>query len=398
MRVLFVTWDSGAVDYLSSLFFPTFEALAARGIAVHTLQGTWGDAQSVAAVGADAYARGLRYQAVRMPAQGRRARTPAMVARMAREIVRYVRNEAIDVIMPRAMVPGVMVQLAAPGLRGRRIVWDADGLPADERVDFAGWSPKGPRYGLMRGVERMMLHRADAIMVRTAHAARILRERAGRKGQSLQIDVVPNGRDANVYAPSSNAREAIRAQEGILPDAPVVISVGSLGPQYYPQEQADIVAALLSQDAQAHAVFLTAQQAQMREALTARGVDLGRVILQRVPAADVPRWLAAADAGLALRKPAFSQQAVCPLKVGEYLLAGLPVIATTGVGDLDTQLDDQSSLRLHSEHSMDAASIAKWIRHIAPLSPSLQTHCRTLGMQHFSLDAAVDGYVQLLRR
>lgn len=397
MKVLFVTWDSGAVDYLTSLFFPTFAALAGQGVEVHTLQGTWGDDAAVARTRNAAEGLGLKYQAVQVDAARRKTQMPQTLVRMAREIVRYARAHDIDVVMPRAMIPGAMVLLAKPWLRQQRIVWDADGLPADERVDFAGWSPRGPAYLAMRGVERAMLQLADGVMVRTQHAARILRQRAGRKAKTLNIHVIPNGRDATVYRPDPAQRARIRAAHQIAADALVLVSVGSLGPQYYPAVQADIAARLLAADPTAHVIFLTAQHQEILDLLRAHNVDLKRVIAQRVPADTVSHYLAAADVGLALRKPAFSQQAVCPLKVGEYLLAGLPVIATTGVGDLDTQLKDVTSYIVDDAEQIDWDALLQWLRESASQRSAHQTNCRNRGIESFSLSASVDKYLQLLK-
>lgn len=396
MKVLFVTWDSGAVDYLASLFFPTFAALKEHGIEVHTLQGTWGDDASVQRVREHAERLGLPYVAVQCPARHRKARMPWTMLRLAGEVARYARAHKMDVVMPRAMIPAAITLLAKPMLQHARIVWDADGLPADERVDFAGWSRRGLPYRAMRGVEAQMLQRADATMVRTERAEKILRQRAGAKGNSLRIEVVPNGRDPNTYAPSAELRARIRARENIASHAPVLISVGSLGPQYFPEVQADIVATLLARDPEAHAVFLTAQSELIQDALRDRGADMSRVIAKRVPADEVTEWLAAADMGVALRQASYSQQAVCPLKVGEYLLSGLPVIATTGVGDLDTQLAGLPCLLLDDPNAADVSSIVEWIQQHVALEDSVRAHCREAGRKNFSLPAAIDGYLRLL--
>lgn len=392
-----MTWDSGAVDYLASLFFPTFAALKEHGIEVHTLQGTWGDNASVQRVREHAERLGLPYVAVQCPARHRKARMPWTVLRLAGEVARYARAHQMDVVMPRAMIPAAITLLAKPMLKHARIVWDADGLPADERVDFAGWSRRGLPYRAMRGVEAQMLRVADATMVRTERAEKILRQRAGAKGNSLRIEVVPNGRDPNAYAPSAELRARIRARENIASHAPVLISVGSLGPQYFPEVQADIVATLLARDPEAHAVFLTAQSELIQDALRDRGADMSRVIAKRVPADEVTEWLAAADMGVALRQASYSQQAVCPLKVGEYLLSGLPVIATTGVGDLDTQLNDVHSMRIDDVAHVNSDTIVDWILATCPVDDATRIQCRDAGLKYFSLPAAVEGYLRLLR-
>lgn len=395
LKVLFVTWDSGAVDYLASLFFPVFHALRAHGVEVHTLQGTWGSAEDVARSRAAAEALGLPFQAIRFPVKNRKVRMAEYVGRLAAELARVAAREDVDVVMPRALIPSAATVLAKPSLRGRRIVWDADGLPADERVDFAGWSKRGLPYRALRQVERAMLRLADQTMVRTANAAEILRARAGKN--TPRIVVVPNGRDAERYAPSDAHRTRVREQEGIAADAPLLISVGSLGPQYYPEVQVALVASLLRQHPKAWAVFLSAQAASLEASLREAGAPLERVVLRRVPAPEVAPWLAAADVGLALRAPAFSQQAVCPLKVGEYLLSGLPVIATRGVGDLDTQLGEIPALLVDDASAMDVDAAARWIMDRAPLDASTRSACRAQGLRHFSLDAALEAYLRLFR-
>ena len=58
---------------------------------------------------------------------------------------------------------------------------------------------------------------------------------------------------------------------------------------------------------------------------------------------DLVRWLAvvggcylaAADFGISFIRPVPSKVSSSPTKIGEFLGAGLPVVCTSGVGDLD---------------------------------------------------------------
>jgi hypothetical protein len=52
----------------------------------------------------------------------------------------------------------------------------------------------------------------------------------------------------------------------------------------------------------------------------------------------IPGTLAHARAGLSFRQPGPSAPGASPTKIGEYLAAGLPVIANAGVGDTDALL------------------------------------------------------------
>jgi hypothetical protein len=62
----------------------------------------------------------------------------------------------------------------------------------------------------------------------------------------------------------------------------------------------------------------------------ARGL---RCVVKRARPDEMPAFLSAADAGLSFRVTAPSQRAASPIKNGEYLACGLPVVTTPGAGD-----------------------------------------------------------------
>jgi len=84
-------------------------------------------------------------------------------------------------------------------------------------------------------------------------------------------------------------------------------------------------------------VWTQSDPRRLRRRLAERGVN-GRVAIGSVPAEALPAKLAGSQAGLSFRKPGLSALAASPTKVGEYLAAGLPVIASPGVGDTDALL------------------------------------------------------------
>ena len=52
----------------------------------------------------------------------------------------------------------------------------------------------------------------------------------------------------------------------------------------------------------------------------------------------------------ALRRSSFSMRAVAPIKLGEYLLCGLPALASPGVGDTDAIAADAGLLLDRLDH------------------------------------------------
>ena len=55
----------------------------------------------------------------------------------------------------------------------------------------------------------------------------------------------------------------------------------------------------------------------------------------KVEPSEIPRYLAISNVGLSIVKATYATQSRSPTKIPEYLAAGLPIIANSGVGDVD---------------------------------------------------------------
>ena len=152
--------------------------------------------------------------------------------------------------------------------------------------------------------------------------------------------VIPNGEDADGFTPGSQVdRERMRRENAVASDGPLLVYGGSLGPQYDPAEMLRLFRAVLTRRPDARLLVLTGNAGVLNGLLPRSGVPEEAVIVKRVPPDQMAPELAAADVGIALRTPTFSQQAVSPIKVSEYLLCGVPVVSLHGIGDLHSEVD-----------------------------------------------------------
>ncbi|MCC6338266.1 MAG: glycosyltransferase [Myxococcales bacterium] len=396
MKALYVTWDGPDQPYLESLFFPLFEAAGRAGVSVHVAQFSWGEARVFEEREAVAARHGITYEYHRVPRRPLQLATAAAIAAGALHVAKAVRARSVEVVVPRSHIPAAMVLAATPLLPPVAIAWDSDGLVPDERADFGSWRRDGVNYRLFRAVERAMLRRAEATLTRTRAAAALFRERVPSLDAS-KLHVVPNGKDVDQFSPGASAdRSTVRRALGLTPEQLIVVYAGSIGPQYHPQAMAEVFRQVQARVPNAHFLVLTGAADAVRGALREAGVDRGFTI-RRVPPGDVPGLLAAADVGLAFREPALSMRGVCPIKVAEYLLCGVPVVANTGVGDLDAQLSadvahlcpdfNAASLRAAADFVVDSARARR---------DELRSACRAAGVREYSLVRSVDGYVSAL--
>ena len=87
-----------------------------------------------------------------------------------------------------------------------------------------------------------------------------------------------------------------------------------------------------------HLFFLVLTQSDpdlIRAELARHEVAAADFAVESVPPERMPEMLAAADFGLSFIKPLPSKVASSPTKNAEYLAAGLPFVATAGVGGTD---------------------------------------------------------------
>lgn len=396
MKILFVTWDGPQANYLESLFLPIFRGLAARGFAFRVLQFTWADGARIARTRESCAAAGIGYEAVPIL---RRPRGLGAVVSVLRGLLAYrrsLRRDGIDVVMPRSTVPGLLV-LWSTAFGRRPIVFDADGLAIDERVEFAGQRPGSWSHRWQRDIEAQLVRESAVVLTRTAQASRILLARAGAGTDPSIFHVVGNGRDADLFAPgTASTRAQARADLGIDGDAPVLVYAGSIGPQYCLDEMAAVFACVLARRPDAVWLLLAQDGPALRAALAAHGIPESALRIQRVEAQAVPGRLACGDAGLSLRRPGFAMQGVAPVKLGEYLLCGLPVLATAGIGESD-RVADHAGQVLQAMSPAELSAAADWVVDVVlPQRDAYRDASRALGVAHFSLDAAVGDYATAL--
>jgi glycosyltransferase involved in cell wall biosynthesis len=389
-RLLFVTWDGPQVTYLEGLFLPILAGLAPH--VPHVLQFTWGAEAGLDERRALCAARGVPYRAVRIWRRGGALGPLASALLGRRHIARAVRDWKIDTLMPRSLMPA-LASLALPagprGGAGLRIVFDADGLPADERVEFAGLPPTGATYRLLRDIEAQAVRRADHVLVRTEAARDILIARAGPPVGPERFTVVPNGRDPAPYARSIEDRARRDAAGGTRPFT--LCYAGSVGPQYLPGLMLEAARRIRVRIPRTRLRILTGDNENLRAALAASGIeDRSWIEIGQLPAEKIPQALAEADLGLAFRNPSFSMRAVAPIKVGEYLLAGLPVLGSPGIGAADALTEAGVHFPCGAaDLDRAVAWVAKTVRSDRA---ELRARCHAAGRRHFSLEASVARY------
>lgn len=396
MNVLFVTWDGPQVSYLEGLFLPIFRGLADCGFSFHVLQFSWGSKGIAARAQSACEVAGIPYRLARVWRKPMAAGSLLTAVRGVRSIVRAKRDWGIDVIMPRSTLSALSTLLALRRLR-IPMVFDADGLALDERVDFGGQSATGLVYRLLRDTEAQAVRRSSVVLTRSVAAGLILQARAGAGTSVDRFRVVGNGRDARQFQPGNSlTRQSVRNSLHIGGTTPLIVYAGSLGEQYCLPKMLALFDQARSLRSDTHFLILTGSPELVEDALSRYPHLAPSITVLTVAPLEVARYLAAADLGLAFRQKSFSMQGVAPIKIGEYLLCGLPVAATTGIGDSEV-LPREVSCLLDDLDTKSIERTARWfVETVMPQRDLFRRQCRKAGLESFSLDSSVESYRRAL--
>ena len=245
----------------------------------------------------------------------------------------------------------------------------------------------------MKSAETKMLKSADAVITRSQKAIDIHISNIGESYRS-KFSVVFNGRDKNVFAYQPNLREEVRQELG-LKDELLFVYAGSLGPQYCLNEMLEMFKAY-AEKLLAKFLILTGNTAFAEQNIPTELRE--HVILKSVPSEKVSFYLNGGDVAFGLRKPTFSMQGVAPIKLGEYLLCGLPVIASKGIGDTEKILENFEECYLY-DHSIGLLPQIDQIKNFVEKAIFADRNkIAQKAQDYFSLEAAAESYIKAIKK
>lgn len=390
-NILFITWDGAQTTYMEGLFLPIFnEIQKENSYQFHIIQFTWASKERIAITERKARSLNIKYSSKRIY-----KKPNALIGSFftviegVSFIKKYLQNNKIDIIMPRSTMPSIMVN-RLKNIDGK-IIFDADGLPIEERIDFSGLKKSSLIYNIYKREERLMLRKADVVITRSKKAIDFHLDSIGN-GFKDKFFVVVNGIDTHFFNPNVEYAQKQREELNIKKDSKVFIYSGSLGPQYGFEIMINLFKSYLEINQNAIFLILTTHVDFAKERIPVALQD--KIILKSVPFAAIPKYLSIGNIAFAIRDPKPSMQGVAPIKLGEYLLMGLPTIASLGIGDTEIILKDKDFCMLYDHDAAD--SVEKALVFIEKAEAIDQSQIQKFASDHFSIEISAASYNQAL--
>lgn len=293
---------------------------------------------------------------------------------------RLAKRSSASVIHGRAAVASAIAAMASE-LAGTRLFVDADGPLSQEYVDAGVWKEGSIGHRLTAWGERRAMELADVVAVLTTHR----KQEVTSWLSQTPIHVLPCAVDLQRFEPLPGSRRALRAELGLK--GTVFVYAGKPGGWYDTEEMVAFMVAAKDVFDPLTLLVLT------REDPTAFAASCEDaqipLVVRAVSPAEMPDYLSSADVGLCFLRPFPSKLSCSPIKVGEYLACGLPVLSTSGCGDYDWLIETESigAVVANSERDAYPGAVRELERVLK--DPGIRDRCRDAARRWVGLDEVV---------
>lgn len=247
-------------------------------------------------------------------------------------------------------------------------------------AEFNVWNRKGWRYRILNHLEERVGREAEYLLTGTRHMVERMEGVA-----SGQVFRAPSSVDQNVFKIDLAAR-AVGRELWKIEDRRVMVYTGKFGGIYYEKEIAELCASLFEIDQRWFFIFLTPSPVpEVLALLTEAGLAPKDYRLTEAKnVAEVIAYLSVADIGLTAIPPYPNQKFRSPVKVGEYLMCGLPYITCRGVSEDDEWAETYKVGIVVDEISREVAKEVheKCLALFSEVPELLRERCRQTGIAY----------------
>ena len=313
--------------------------------------------------------------------------------------IKIMAAKAIDLIHCRSYMAG-WVGLQVNKKSGTPFVFDMRGFWADERKEGGLW-PYGNLlyravYHRVKRLENKLLQHANHIISLTHKGKEIIAGWNHIRDFSDSISVIPCCADLEHFNPSrysTNDREVLRTSYSLTKEDVVIGYLGSIGTWYMLDEMLDAFAIWHKHIPNLKLFFLSKiSMDELNPKLLSRSIPNDSVRVYSTSYDRVPEHLALFDVGLFFILPVFSKSASSPVKQGEMLAMGLPVLCNRGVGDTDQVIEEiDESLLVDAFNEVNYEKVLRVLKD-KKYRESLVPMCKATANRWFDVNHGIETY------
>lgn len=294
----------------------------------------------------------------------------------------------ISIVHARSYVAALLA-LCLKTLFRVRFIFDMRGFWADERVDVGIWDKGSLIYKITKRLERVYFQKADCLISLTAAGVNELLKLSYIDKDRMIIKIIPTCVNLELFKPA----------EVILNNDSKAFILGYTGTVtgWYIFDPVLDCFKLLSRILPkiSLSIFNKYEHAFIRNALKKSGISNELYNLKTAEFSQMPTNMSKFDAGIFFIKPVFSKRASSPTKLGEFLACGIPCLTNSGVGDMQSILEDEGAGVVLTDFSLRSKEAAVKKLLVLCADKNIRQRCVNTARKYFSLDKGVSAYDQL---
>jgi len=308
------------------------------------------------------------------------------------------KKEKFDMIHCRSYI-SADVALGLSQMTGVKMLFDMRGFWPDEKADGKHWNIKNIFWNK---VYRYYKKREKEFITKSAHiitltwAAKNEIESWNYYDKKVPITVVPCCADADLFSlADDNQKQRSRQKLSISQNTFVLGYLGSVGMWYMLDEMLEFFNRLLMKIPDSIFLFITNSDKQViLDKLPGHGLTEKNVMVVNVNYSEVPSYMKASDISISFIRPVFSKKGSSPVKVGETLCMGIPLI-TNDIGDCGTIIKQCNAGIVINEFS--SSIYDEIVSQIGNLKNSNRQMIRENSLYFYGLTQGIESYAKVYR-
>ena len=303
----------------------------------------------------------------------------------------------VKIVHVRGITPGVIIMALSKILKFK-IIFDMRGLLAEEYAAGGLWREGGLPFRLVKKAEKRMLMTADAVTVLTKKHFDLNRSLDYLTERKIPMDIVPCCVDAGRFIPDREDENLFRRELG-LDGKFILMYPGKIGTFYFMDEM--LAFFKYASGVMQKAVFFIVthdEPSDFLERANAMGVEADKIIIkEKVPYEEMPRYMRAADAGVFFINP-YKKIGSSPIKMGEFLASGVPVIINPGVGDTEELVrENRVGVVVNNFTEPDFRKAIDELLRLKKESDELKRRCIATAEKFLSHEVAIARYAKIYK-
>jgi len=309
-----------------------------------------------------------------------------------------ISSKKVRLVHIRGVTPGIIMIVLSKIFRVK-ILFDMRGLLAEEYVGGGLWREGSASFKLVKAAERHLLEISDAVTTLTYKHMEYNKDLDYLADRSIPMDVIPCCVDMGHFSQDKGRRDKTRKRL-MIDDKFVLMYAGKIGTFYLMDEMLDFFK-VFSKIAP-NSIFLIVTNddagramARVREIGISEGVIK---VINGITFNEMNVYTECADAAIFFINP-YKKFGSSPIKMGEFLASGVPVVINPGIGDTEEFVDKYNiGVVIKSFKESDFSAGAEKLVSLKSEGGLLAARCRDAASKDLSLEYGVEKYLSLYKR